>query len=163
MKGMKKTEEKEDARPVSTTACNTHCGSCWINSSEDDTWWCNPRPRIMEHRNLKDNTLSEQQVWEPERGTDASYHGRCFLCAPLSNILRQQQQPETHSGFIWTENGAFRRQKGKRHSGSSSTSGKTSEGQSWGCWVSWMRKQVIAVLCTLKRGYYTYFFVFRLE
>lgn len=94
--------------PAAATAHNTHCGRGWINSSEDGTLWCNPQPRIMEHRNLKDNTLSEQWAQEPQRAQrngDSSH----FLCRGLSSILRRWRRwrrAKTHSGFILTENEA---------------------------------------------------------
>lgn len=92
--------------PAAATAHNTHCGRGWINSSEDGTLWCNPQPRIMEHRNLKDNTLSEQWAQEPQRGrAERNGDSRHFPCKGLSSILRQRRA-ETHSGFILTENGA---------------------------------------------------------
>lgn len=92
--------------PAAATAHNTHCGRGWINSSEDGTLWCNPRPRIMEHRNLKDNTLSEQWAQEPRRGrAERNGDSRHFPCKGLSSILRRRRA-ETHSGFILTENEA---------------------------------------------------------
>lgn len=64
---------------------------------------CNPQPRIMEHRNLKDNALSGHWAREPERewGSDASYGGRCS----------RTKRPETAASrdtfwIILTENGA---------------------------------------------------------
>lgn len=92
--------------PAAATAHNTHCGRGWINSSEDGTLWCNPQPRIMEHRNLKDNARSEQWAQEPQRGrAERNGDSRHFHCKALSSILRRQQA-ETHSGFILTENEA---------------------------------------------------------
>lgn len=103
--------------PAAATAHNTHCGRGWINSSEDGTWWCNPQPRIMEHRNLKDNTLSEQWAQEPQRGRgERNRDCRHFHCTALSNILRQQSA-ETHSGFILTENEAVCGEEGKGRPG----------------------------------------------
>lgn len=117
MKGKGEKERQKMWGLVSATTHNTHCGRGWINSSEDGTWWCNPQPRIMEHRNLKDNALSEQRAREPERGRDASYRGRCFHCAPLSNILRQQQA-ETHFGLSWQKMEPFEAEKVKGIQGS---------------------------------------------
>lgn len=92
--------------PAAAAAHNTHCGRGWINSSEDGTLWCNPQPRIMEHRNLKDNTLSEQWAQEPQRGrAERNGDSRHFHCKALSSILRRRRA-ETHSGFILTENEA---------------------------------------------------------
>lgn len=50
----------------------------------------------MEHRNLKDNVLSEQRAREPEREAGMPLTvADAFPAHPLSNILRQQRA-ETH-------------------------------------------------------------------
>lgn len=99
-------------RPVSAATHNTHNGRSWINSSEDGTWWCNPQPRIMEHRNLKDNTLSEHWAREPERERERErVRQRCILwwqmlspCCPIKHL--ETAASRDTFWIISTENGA---------------------------------------------------------
>lgn len=107
-RGKEETERWWDARgPAAATEHNTHCGRGWINSSEDGTLRCNPQPRIMEHRNLKDNALSEQWAPEPRRGRAVrNGDSRHFFPARAYRVSRDGGGQRHISGFILTENEA---------------------------------------------------------